>query len=137
MLIPLLALQVLSFLFMPVPGRTVVHFVSWAGLLLLALSSTIFFLLGTGLYFSSRLKATNSAVVATLAVYYLPKVFCCGCLSPLFIASTGMVTVMTGQSGHSTPAAMLLLAIAPTMIYGGFSLLFLRLATARVRRDVF
>ncbi len=137
LLIPLLTLHLLSFLFMPISGRTVVHFVSWVGLLLLALSSMSFFLLGTGLYFSSRLKTTGAAVVATLAVYYVPKLFFCGFLSPLFVLSSGMASGMSRRSGYPMMLVTVLISIAPAIVYAGLGLLFMRLATARVRRDIF
>jgi len=114
--------------------------VRWAEVMLilpLGLGSTTVFLLGIGLYFSARLKTTTAAVMATLAAYYLPKLFFYGFLSPLFAMSTGMMAAMLGRGGGSTAAWVVWVAIAPAAIYIGLGLLFLRLAARRVRRNAF
>jgi hypothetical protein len=76
-------------------------------------------------------------VVATFAVYFAPKFLFCGFLSPLLTLSVGMMGVMTGRNGSSAILGMLLIGVAPAVVYVGVGLLFMRLAVRRVRRDVF
>jgi ABC-type transport system involved in multi-copper enzyme maturation permease subunit len=47
----------------------------------------VLFLLGVGLYLSARLKTTTGAVASILALFFVPKLFCCGSLGPLFLLS--------------------------------------------------
>jgi len=137
LLLPLPVLYWLPFVLGPSNQRTAPEFVLWAVLLACGLAGTTLFLLGTGLYFSTRLKTTTAAVVATLAVYYLPKLFFCGFLSPLFVVSAGMLAVVGGGSSGPAAPAILLIGIAPAAVYVGVGLFFMRRATARVRREVF
>jgi len=108
------------------------------GLLLVTLVSTTFFLLGTGVYFSTRLKTTTAAVMATFAAYVVPKFFFCGFLSPLFAVTTG-IRFAFGRNVHSAsvPLTALIVAVAPALVYTGMGLLFMRLAVGRVRRNIF
>jgi len=95
------------------------------------------FLLGTGLYFSSRLKTTTAAVTATLAAYYLPKLLFCGFLSPLFAMSAGTTALVVGRGGGSTTSWLTWVVLAPAAIYIVMGILFLRLAARGVRRNIF
>ncbi len=137
LLLPMPVLYLLLFPFGPSHSRTLSELLTWALVLVWGLAGTAFFLLGTGLYFSTRCKTTGAAVVATLAVYYAPQLFFCGILSPVFVLSSGMLASMAGRAGSSVALAAVLISIAPTMIYMGLGLLFMRLAIGRVRRDIF
>ena len=137
LLVPLPILYGLMFLLGPSTQQAPIYLVAWGGLVVLSLAGTALFLLGTGLYFSVRLKTTTAAVVATFAVYVAPKFLFCGFLSPLFAVSTGMLGAMTGQASNAAMWGILVLGIAPGMVYAGIGMLFMRLAVKRVRRDVF
>lgn len=137
LLLPLLVLYPLVFLLGPFDAKTVPQLAGWAILLCCNLGSTAMLLLGVGLYFSARLKTTTAAVMATFAVYLAPKFLFCGFLSPLLTLSAGMMGVMTGRNGSSAILGMLLIGVAPAVVYVGIGLLFMRLAVRRVRRDIF
>jgi len=137
LLVPLLVLYPLMLFLSPSDSRILPQMAGWAGLSCCSLGSTAILLLGVGLYFSARLKTTTAAVVATFAVYIAPKFLFCGFLSPLFALSAGMMGVMTARSGNSVALWMLLIGVAPAVVYVGIGLLFMRLAAKRVRRDVF
>jgi ABC-type transport system involved in multi-copper enzyme maturation permease subunit len=117
--------------------KTPLQWVQGTILLPVHLGSMSVFLLGSGLYFSTRLRTTTVAVVSTLAAYYLPKFLFCGFLSPMFTMSTGMAAVMVGRGGGSTASWVMWVAVAPAVVYIGMGLLFMRLAVRRVRRDIF
>jgi hypothetical protein len=138
--LPLLLPVPVLYLFMLLLSPTGQHVMQWsvAGVVLpaIALVGTTFFLLGTGLYFSARLKTTTAAVVATFAVYVVPKFFFCGFLSPLF-AMSSVMSLTAGRGTSSVPLTALVIAVAPAVIYVGLGMLFMRLAVSRVRRDIF
>lgn len=100
------------------------------------LAGAVVFLLGLGLYFSVRLKTTTAAVATTLGIYFGLKLFCCGGFAPLFLLSSHAM----GPGGPSSLMGVLmplLMSLGPTIINAGAGLLFFRLATRRLRRDVF
>jgi ABC-type transport system involved in multi-copper enzyme maturation permease subunit len=88
LLIPLLVLYVLAALLGPAYklGPFLVILSIGAGLV-----GSVVFLLGAGVYLSTRLKTTAGAVASTLAVYLVPKLFCCGVPGPLFFLSPSSV----------------------------------------------
>ncbi len=72
-------------------------------------------------------------MAATLAVYLVPKFFCCGTFNPLFV-----VPMMAfGAGGQGYPLFALVVMCVPLVAYLGIGLLFLGAAIGRVRRDVF
>jgi ABC-type transport system involved in multi-copper enzyme maturation permease subunit len=102
--------------------------------IVLGLASAAVFLLGLGLYLSARLRTTTAAVAATLGVYFGSRIFCCG--FPLSLWSALMVR--PGGAGiHSVPLMSLLMSIGPAIVRVGLGVLFLRLTTQRLRRNVF
>jgi ABC-type transport system involved in multi-copper enzyme maturation permease subunit len=107
-------------------------------LLLLSVSvnlvGTIVFVLGLGLYLSTRLKTTAGAVLSTLALYFVPKLFCCGMPGPLLFLGGGGPT---GPFQASAGGALFLVALVPALIYAALGRSCLRAATRRVRRDIF
>jgi ABC-type transport system involved in multi-copper enzyme maturation permease subunit len=135
LLVAMPVLYVPVFLFAPADEKQWWQFIPWAVLLAGGLVSTIVFLLGTGLYLSTRLKTTTAAVATTFAVYFAPSFFCCG-LSPSFSMSTGAFMVM--GAGHIGGLFLTLAAmVLPAVIYAVIGLLFARAAIRRVRREVF
>jgi len=98
-----------------------------------SLAGAVVFLLGFGLYLSTRLKTTAGAVASTLGVYIAPKLFCCGVPGPLFLLSPGA----SGSPLHGSWAGTLAFAFVPSAIYTAVGLLCLRAAIRRVRRNVF
>ena len=104
---------------------------SLAGIVM-GLTGAVAFLLGLGLYLSVRLKTTTAAVAATLGGYFGLKLFCCGGFSPLFLGFGAAARA----SGIMVFLPMLI-TILPAVVYVGMGWLFLRLATRRLRRDVF
>lgn len=126
LLIPLLVL----YLFAVVLGPTYQF-----GPLLLVLSigaglaGSVVFLLGAGVYLSTRLKTTAGAVATTLGVFLVPKLFCCGVPGPLFLLSPG--------SSGGPFAGMFAVALVPPAVHVIAGLLCLRAALRRLRRNVF
>jgi ABC-type transport system involved in multi-copper enzyme maturation permease subunit len=105
------------------------------GPVLLALSigaslvGSVVFLLGAGVYLSTRLKTTAGAVASTLAVFVVPKLFCCGAPGPLFLLSPGSL--------RGPFAGMFAVALVPPAVHVIVGLLCLRAALGRRRRNVF
>ncbi len=135
--LPLLAPLPLFYLFayLSIPGQE--HGAIWlvlaVGWVAVTLAGSVTFLLGVGLYLSTRLRTTTAAVAATLAVYLVPKFFCCGTFNPLFV-----VPMMAfGAGGQGYPLFALVVMCVPLVAYLGIGLLFLGAAIGRVRRDVF
>ncbi len=126
LLIPLLVLYVLVVVLGPTHQ---------SGPLLLALSigaglvGSVVFLLGAGVYLSTRLKTTAGAVASTLAVFIVPKLFCCGVPGPLFLLSPG--------SSGGPFAGMFAVALVPPAVHVVAGLLCMRAALRRLRRNVF
>jgi ABC-type transport system involved in multi-copper enzyme maturation permease subunit len=93
------------------------------------LAGSVVFLLGVGVYLSTRLKTTAGAVASTLAVYVLPKLSCCGVPGPLFLLSPGI-------SGGPF-AGMFAVALVLPAVHVIVGLLCMRAALRRLRRNVF
>lgn len=104
--------------------------------IVLGLASAVVFLLGLGLYLSVRLKTATAAVAATLGIYFGLKLFCCGGFGPLFLLS-GRAMGPDGPAGGIMAFVPLLFTVVPAIVYGGVGLFLIRLATRRLRRDVF
>lgn len=102
--------------------------------IVLGLVSAAAFLVGLGLYLSVRLRTTTAAVAATLGIYFGSKIFCCG-----FPLSMGAAFMMRrgGPGAYSMPFVQLLMSLGPAIVHVGLGVLFLRLATQRLRRNVF
>jgi hypothetical protein len=97
-------------------------------------AGTVVFLLGVGLYLSTRLKTTAGAVVGTLGLYLAPKLFFCGGAGPwLLLAARGPLGAFQG------PVTVTLVAVSliPAAFYAAAGLACLRAATRRLRRDIF
>jgi len=136
LLVPLPVLYLLGFLSGPGGAVPAAGLAYSTGVAAISLTGSALFLLGLGLYLSTRLKTTTTAVVATFAVYFVPKLFCCGPFTPLmmFSAFPGVMRAGTPLGAFGMSAVMV---VIPAVVYGLAGLSFLRAATWRVRRDVF
>lgn len=128
-LLPLPVLYMVMLLSSPSDQSVALPFAVSTGMMIVSLIGTVIFLLGAGLYFSTRLKTTTAATAATFAAYVVPKFFLCGLLSPV-------LALFVGMRGPSS-SHLLSAAVTSTMIYTGIGLLFIHLAIRRVRRDIF
>jgi len=137
LLMPLLVLYPLMFLVGPLEPKTLLRVAGWAAMSCCNLASTTVLLLGVGLYFSTRLKRTTAAIVATFAVWFAPKFLFSGFPSPLLPLSAGMMGVMTNRNVSSVTWGILLTEVAPSVVQAGIGLLVMRLAARRVRREIF
>jgi ABC-type transport system involved in multi-copper enzyme maturation permease subunit len=129
LLVPLFLLYLLIPLvnsFWAYPPRSVV----WLFSTYVSLAGTIVFLLGVGLYLSTRLKSTTGAVVSTLALYFVPRLLFCGTPLPWFLLTESrMFSRSTG--------AMWIMTFVPPVVFAGIGVACLRAASQRLRRNVF
>ncbi|MCU0916348.1 MAG: ABC transporter permease subunit [Planctomycetes bacterium] len=130
LLVPLAVLYLGAALPGPGPGLGRLGFLGAAAV---GLAATIVFLLGVGLYLSTRARTTAGAIVGTLAACYGPKFAGCGLGGPwLFLAPDG-----PNLPGLGPLAGLLALTLAPPAVYAAIGLLCLRATTRRLRRNVF
>jgi ABC-type transport system involved in multi-copper enzyme maturation permease subunit len=94
-----------------------------------SLLGSVVFLLGVGMYLSTRLKTTAGAVASTLALYFVPKLFCCGVPGPLFLLAPA-------GSGASFNGMFAVTLVAP-VFHVTVGLLCRNAALRRLRRDIF
>ncbi|MEN6336721.1 MAG: ABC transporter permease subunit [Phycisphaerales bacterium] len=136
-LAPLPPLYLFGFVWSPVVERS-----SWSPalatcVLVGGLAISTVFMLGTGLYFSIRLKTTAAATVTTLIVYVGSKFVLYGFVSPAVALTAGLLH----STGISEGVLMSLTLVATggvlTVVCVGGGLLFMYLAARRVRRDIF
>jgi hypothetical protein len=137
LLIPLCLLYLFGFVLSPVDVEDLAMLAVSAGMFVLGLTGSILFLLGLGLYLSARLKTTTGAVAATLGIYVVPKLFCCGGWSPLFMWSARGFGPSGGPGYVGLFVMPLLFAFGSAAIYSGLGWLFARAAAGRLRRNVF
>jgi ABC-2 type transport system permease protein len=137
LLIPLLAFYLLVFVFGRSGARDLLGFALSMGLLVISLTGTVVFLLGSGLYFSVRLKTTAAAVASTFVAYLVPNFFCPGAITPVFL----MFVTMHGAAGESNRAEALsvfaITMLIPSAVYAIVGLLLARRTIRRLRKDVF
>ena len=128
--LPLLIPLMVLYLFAALAGSA-----EQSGALLLTLSvgaglvGSVVFLLGVGVYLSTRLKTTTGAIGSTLGVYLAPKLFCCGLPGPLMLMAPG--------AAGGPFASVFLVALLPPVVHVIVGLLCLRAALRRLRRNVF
>ncbi len=126
LLIPLSVLYVLAALLGPTYKLGPLLVVLSVGV---GLVGSVVFLLGVGVYLSTRLKTTAGAVASTFALYLVPKLFCCGVPGPLFLLSPG--------STGGPFAGLFAVALVSPAFHAAAGLLCLRAARRRLRRNVF
>ena len=96
-----------------------------------SIAGSVFFIIGSGLYFGTRLKTTTAAVATTAGLYFAMTYLFCGILNPLrlLIYRPGVFLRLPWLS-----------FVAPfinALIYAGIGILFARHATRRLRRNIF
>mgnify|MGYP006282985121 CR=1 FL=1 len=131
LLAPVPLLYLLAVLSTPESRQVVLPAAFAAGFALINLIGSVVFLLGVGLYLSTRMRTTTTAVAATLAAYFAPRFFCCGPLPMTFLTP-----LMLGPGGGGLGMAVMLAGtMVPTAIYVGVGLLFLGAAIGRIRNE--
>ncbi len=136
LLVPLLVLYLLAHLCGPAARRGLPGFAFSALVQVAGLAGAIVFLLGVGLYLSTRLRTTTTAVMATLGVYLVPKLFCCGPFGSVFLMSfRGFAVAAQANAGGLLVA--LVAFLVPAVVYAAIGLLCMGAATRRLRYDVF
>jgi len=92
---------------------------------------SVFFVIGSGLYFGVWLKSTSAAVATTVGLYFVVVYLFCGLFNPMrFLIFR---TVMPG----STPWLVYILPFVVALIQAGMGLTFIRRATFHLRRNIF
>jgi ABC-type transport system involved in multi-copper enzyme maturation permease subunit len=132
LLIPLLALYPLAFLFGRPGERDLSHLVLCVGGPIVNLLATALFLIGFGLYLSTRCRRTAVAVVSTFGVYFL-SMLAFGV--PLTLFSTALLGIL--PQGNSGDRRMFACMVLFAVFYGSGGLIFLREAARRLRCNVF
>jgi ABC-type transport system involved in multi-copper enzyme maturation permease subunit len=90
-----------------------------------------FFLLSLGMYLSTRLKTTSTAVAATLGSYFGVVFFCCCALGPLSVA-------LFGAAGPgSSMVSLFMTNVLHVTVFGAAGFCLMTAAKNRLRRDVF
>lgn len=96
-----------------------------------SLAGSVFFVIGSGLYFGVRLKTTTTAIAATIGLYFGLTYLFCGLFNPLrFMAYRTIAQQGLQWIFYAIPVALALLK-------AGIGVIFARRAVRRVRRDIF
>ncbi|MHC4323019.1 MAG: ABC transporter permease subunit [Planctomycetota bacterium] len=98
---------------------------------LLPIASSALFIIGSGLYFGTRLRTTTTAVAATIGLHLAIAYLFCGVFNPL---NRFLYMAAFSRRGQWLYFAM---TIVRTLTIGGAGLAFARCARRRVRRDIF
>ena len=97
-----------------------------------AVTSSVLFVIGSGLYFGTRFKTTTGAVAATIGLYFAITWLFCGGFNPL--NRFFLMRLLSRSGGQWLYFGV---TIVRCLTIGGAGLAFLRCARRRVRRDVF
>ena len=92
---------------------------------------SVFFVIGSGVYFGVRLKTTIAAVAATAGLYLGMTYFLCGMFNPLRLLAYRAIA----RQGPSW--VFYAIPIVYALIHAGIGAAFARRAVRRLRRDVF
>ncbi|MFC1634545.1 ABC transporter permease subunit [Planctomycetota bacterium] len=95
------------------------------------IAGSVFFVIGTGLYFGVRLKTTTAAVAATAGLYFAMTYLLCGLFNP---ARIYFYRTISRQDMMWLSYA---LPIALAFINAGIGAVFARRAVCRLRRNIF
>ncbi|MHC4351569.1 MAG: hypothetical protein ACYS0H_02515, partial [Planctomycetota bacterium] len=98
---------------------------------LLPLISSVLFVIGSGLYFGTRLRTTTGAVAATIGLHLIVTYLFCGMFNPLNRFFYMAVFQRGGQWLYFGVTIIRCLTIA------GIGLALARCARRRIRRDIF
>jgi len=92
---------------------------------------SVFFVIGSGLYFGVWMKSTTAAVATTVGLYFVVVYLFCGLFNPVrfFI----LRSVMPG----SAPWPVYILPFVIALIQAGMGVAFIRRATFHLRRNIF
>jgi ABC-2 type transport system permease protein len=96
-----------------------------------SIAGSVFFIIGSGLYFGIRLKTTTAAVATTAGLYFVMTYLFCGVFNPLrLLFYRPGVFLRLPWLSFATP-------FINALIYAGIGVLFARHATRRLRRNIF
>jgi len=98
---------------------------------LLPTATSILFVIGSGLYFGTRFRATTGAVAATIGLYFTITFLFCGTFNPL------NRFFFTAVISRGVPWLYFIVIIIRSLVIGGAGLAFARCARRRLRRDIF
>ena len=96
-----------------------------------SIMGSVFFVIGSGLYFGVRLKSTTTAVAATAVLYFGVVYLFCGMFNPVRFLIYRM-----GMPG-GLPWLFYIVPFVIALIKTGIGLSFAKRATYRLRRDIF
>jgi hypothetical protein len=132
--VPLLLLYIILFFILNFKMAGITNFplvLLTIALNLLPLASSILFVIGSGLYFGTRFRATTGAVAATIGLYFTITFLFCGMFNPLNRFLYMAVFRRGGQWLYFS------VTIVRSLTIGGAGLSFARCARHRLRRDIF
>ena len=92
---------------------------------------SVFFVIGSGVYFGVWLKSTTTAVATTVGLYFVVVYLFCGLFNPMRFLI--LRTVMPG----STPWLVYILPFVIALVQAGMGVAFIRRATFHLRRNIF
>lgn len=98
---------------------------------LLPLASSVLFVIGSGLYFGTRLRTTTTAVAATIGLHLAITFFFCGAFNPL---NRFFYTAVFRRGGQWLYFSV---TIVRSLTIGATGLSLARCARRRLRRDIF
>jgi ABC-type transport system involved in multi-copper enzyme maturation permease subunit len=131
LLVPIPVLFLMACLFGEISlGRQTAQIVFAVIMSIIAYAGHVFFLMGLGLYLSTRLKTTSTAVATTLGLYFGVVFLCCCALGPL--------SMVFGVAGPGGPVGGLFATnMLHACVFGVAGFCFMTAAKSRLRRDVF
>ena len=95
------------------------------------IAGSVFFVIGSGLYFGVRLKTTPAAVAATAGLYFAMTYLLCGIFNPVrFLAYRTVARWGLPWLSYAIPIAL-------ALIHAGIGAVFARQAVRRLRRNIF
>jgi ABC-type transport system involved in multi-copper enzyme maturation permease subunit len=112
-------------------GDWLVHTLRSLVLSACSIVGSVFFVIGSGIYFGVRLKTTIVAVAATIGLYLGMTYFLCGMFNPLRLLAYRSI----GRHGPSY--VFYSIPVIYALIQAGIGIAFARLAIHRLRRNVF
>jgi hypothetical protein len=96
-----------------------------------SLVGSVFFVIGSGLYFGARLKSTTAAVAATVGLYFGVVYLFCGLFNPV------RLLIYRTRAPVNSPWLFYIFPFVIAMIQAGVGMAFIRRATFRLRRNIF
>jgi ABC-type transport system involved in multi-copper enzyme maturation permease subunit len=112
-------------------GNWLVHMLRSLVLSACSIVGSVFFVIGSGVYFGVRLKTTIAAVSATVGLYLVMGYFLCGMFNPLRLLAFRTI----GFQGPSW--VFYAIPIIYALMQAGIGIAFAHRAIRRLRRDVF